>query len=63
VEAAAKPTFPKGEAKGHLTGAFKVEIPVKGKGKELEVLFGYQACDEQVCFPPVKGVKVRCKLD
>jgi hypothetical protein len=61
IEAAGKPQFPAAEG-GHLSGAFRIEIPIKGAGREVEVIFGFQACDEQVCYPPVKGVQVRARL-
>jgi hypothetical protein len=61
IEAAGKPQFPAAEG-GHLSGAFRIEIPIKGDGSEVEVIFGFQACDEQLCYPPEKGVKVRARL-
>jgi hypothetical protein len=60
IEAAGKPKFPAAKG-GHLSGTFQVEIPFKGSAQQVEVVFGFQACDEQVCYPPVKGVKVRAR--
>lgn len=49
-------------ADGRLYGTVKVEIPIAGKAGELEVLVGYQACDPMMCYMPVSGGSVKCKV-
>lgn len=37
---------------GHLNGRFNVELPLEGKGDQLELVVAYQACESQICLMP-----------
>ncbi len=55
------PRFPP-SADGLLRGSFMIEVPLKGNASRVDLLVGFQVCNDQVCLPPVSDLKLSCPV-
>lgn len=51
------PRFPS-SVDGLLRGSFTIDVPLRGDASRVDLLMGFQACNDQVCLPPVSDLKL-----